>query len=213
MCIRDRTKIVFLATPNNPTGTSVSTADIETLIRQIPDDVIVVIDEAYREFNHPRFGDPVHDLLPRFRNVVVTRTFSKAYGLAGLRTGYGIGEPEVISMIDRVRLAFSVNNLAQAATLAAIEHSSENRSRVDKLITERARMESTLSELGAPVVAGHANFVFLATGDKSEKMALDLETRGVVVRPFPELGIRITIGDVAENDRVISAVRELLDGS
>lgn len=208
--VGEKTKIVFLATPNNPTGTSVATTEIERLVRRIPDDVIVVIDEAYREFNDPRFGDPVKDLVPKFRNVVVTRTFSKAYGLAGLRTGYGIGDTEVISMIDRVRLAFSVNNLAQAATLAAIEHDGENQSRVDVLIGERERLATALQEVGAPVVEGHANFVFLATGARSEELARELETMGLVVRPFPDLGLRITVSDRSDNNRVIAALGELL---
>lgn len=207
--VDERTKIVFLATPNNPTGTSVSTEAIDRLLRKVPTDVIVVVDEAYKEFNDPSFGDSVIDLVPHHRNVVVTRTFSKAYGLAGLRTGYGVGDPELIAMIERVRLAFSVNNLAQAASLAAIEHASKNQSRVDALVAERNRVSDALAGLGVPVVPSQANFVFIAIGEASERVALELEQRGLVVRPFGGFGIRITVGDASENDRVIDAMAQL----
>ncbi len=118
--VTERTKLILLATPNNPTGTAISTEEIGTLLRAVPDDVIVLVDEAYREFADPALGDPVADLLPHHRNLVVSRTFSKAYGLAGLRVGYAITDPEIVSEIDKTLLAFAVNSAGQAAAMAAI---------------------------------------------------------------------------------------------
>ena len=120
--VTPRTKLLMLATPNNPTGIATSTRDLAAIVEHIPSDVIIVIDEAYREFVDPAYGDPVGELVPKFANLVVTRTFSKAHGLAGLRLGYAIGDPRVIATVDKTLLPFAVNSLAQVAALAAIEH-------------------------------------------------------------------------------------------
>jgi histidinol-phosphate aminotransferase len=204
--VTDRTKVVFLATPNNPTGTCVSTEDIGHFLAEIPDDVIVVVDEAYREFNDPAFGDPVTELLPSHPNVLVTRTFSKAYGLAGLRTGYAIGDPELIEQLDKTQLAFSVNNLAQAGALAAIEHEHLAEANVAMLNAERERCVAALITDGWDLGPTHANFVFLPTGERTDEVALELEKQGVVVRPFSGFGIRITISTPEENDRWLAAL-------
>ena len=123
--VTDRTKLVLLATPNNPTGTALSTAEMANLLDGISPGTIVVIDEAYREFLDPSLGDPVRDLIPRYRNVVVTRTFSKAQGMAGIRAGYAIADPEVISAIDKTLFPFAVSALAQVAAIAAIDAEAE----------------------------------------------------------------------------------------
>ena len=140
---------------------------------EIPEDVIVVIDEAYREFSDPAFGDPVTELLPSHPNVLVTRTFSKAYGLAGLRTGYAIGDPELIEQLDKTQLAFSVNNLAQAGALAAIEHEHLAKANVAMLNAERERCVAALVADGWDLGPAHANFVFLPTGERTDDVALD----------------------------------------
>ena len=202
--VTDRTKLVFLATPNNPTGVAATTAELRGLLERVPATTIVCIDEAYREFLDPGFGDPVTDLLPHFPNVVVTRTFSKAHGLAGLRIGYGVGHPEVIATIDKTLLPFAVNGLAQAAALAALEHDDLIRESVDAIIAERARVEVELAAAGWTFPNPQGNFVWLALGDRTDDIALDLERRGVVVRPFSGEGIRVTIGSPAENDRFLA---------
>jgi len=204
--VTNNTSIVFLATPNNPTGTAVSCDEIGQLLDRIPDDVMVVVDEAYREFSDPALGDPVVELLPQHRNLVVTRTFSKAFGLAGLRTGYAIADPEVVSQIDSVRLAFSVNSLAQAGTLAAIEHADEALERVALLRQERERMFIAVTEAGMDVVPSHANFLFFPTGDRTAEIAFAMEKQGVVVRPFARVGLRVTIGTPEQNDRWLAAL-------
>lgn len=206
--VTDRTKLVFLATPNNPTGVPVSMSDVAMLLEVIPDDVIVVIDEAYREFSDPALGDPVVDLQPTHDNVVVTRTFSKAFGLAGLRAGYGIAHPDIVKELDKVRLAFSVNNLAQAGMLAAIEHEEAAMANVATLLAERRRMVHALEAAGIRTVPTHANFIFIPTAQATETIAVAMEKAGVVTRPFPDFGLRITIGSPEQNDRWLRAFLE-----
>ena len=207
--VTDRTKLMFLATPNNPTGVASTTAELRSLLGQIPDHVVVCIDEAYREFLDPGFGDPVTDLLPEFPNVIVTRTFSKAHGLAGLRVGYGIGHPELIATVDKTLLPFAVNALAQAAALAALEQQPEIDRRVQAILAERARVEVELAGAGWTLPNHQGNFVWLATLDRTDQVALDLERRGVVVRGFSGEGIRVTIGSAAENDRLLTTLAEV----
>ncbi len=204
--ITDRTKLVFLATPNNPTGVAATTAELRGLLERVPTTTIVCIDEAYREFLDPGFGDPVAELLPEFPNVVVTRTFSKAHGLAGLRVGYGIAHQDVIATIDKTMLPFAVNALAQAAALAALELDGEIRSRVSAILAERARVEVELAAAGWTFPNHQGNFVWLTTGDRTDEIALTLERQGVVVRPFSGEGLRVTIGSEAENDRFLAAL-------
>ena len=208
--VTDRTSVIFLATPNNPTGTPLSMDDVAGFCERVPDDVIIVIDEAYREFNDPAMGDPVQALQTSFPNVVVTRTFSKAFGLAGLRSGYCIAHPGVIAEINKTRLPFSVNNLAQAAMLAAIEHVDEALEQVGQLMDERTRCLEALRSSGIDVVDSHANFLFLPTGAKTLDLGNTFEQRGIITRPFPDFGLRITIGTPEENDRWLAACRELL---
>jgi histidinol-phosphate aminotransferase len=208
--VTDRTKLLFLATPNNPTGVATSTDELGDIIDRVPDDVIVVVDEAYREFVDPGFGDPVRELVPRFANVVVTRTFSKAHGLAGLRLGYAIGDPGVIATVDKTLLPFAVNSLAQTAALAAIEHESEIAERVKGILAERQRIETELSAAGWKLPEHQGNFVWLRTGDDTDDVGLGLERRGVVVRPFSGDGVRVTVGTPAENDRFLAALAEVV---
>jgi histidinol-phosphate aminotransferase len=208
--VTPRTKLMFLATPNNPTGIATSTRDLGAMIERIPSDVIVVVDEAYREFLDPAFGDPVQDLVPRFRNVVVTRTFSKAHGLAGLRLGYAIGDRNVIATVDKTLLPFAVNSLAQVAALAAIEHEDAITARVERILAERARVEDELSRAGWKLPDHQGNFVWLRTGEATDDVGLALERRGVVVRPFAGDGLRVTIGTPGENDRFLTALAEVV---
>jgi histidinol-phosphate aminotransferase len=208
--VTPRTKLLMLATPNNPTGVATSTRDLAAIVERVPSDVIVVIDEAYREFVDPAYGDPVSELVPRFPNVVVTRTFSKAHGLAGLRLGYVIGDARVIATIDKTLLPFAVNSLAQVAALAAIEHERAIATRVQGILAERGRVEDELSRAGWKLPEHQGNFVWLRTGDATDAVGLALERRGVVVRPFAGDGVRVTIGTPAENDRFLSALAEVV---
>lgn len=209
--VTERTSLVLLATPNNPTGTAVPTAELRTLVESIPADVIVCVDEAYREFLDPAYGDPVTELLPGHPNVVVMRTFSKAHGLAGLRAGYAAGHPDVIAMLDRTLFPFAVNALAQAAALAALDAGEEIGRRVQVILAERRRVEAELRAAGWELPDHQANFVWLASGARTDDVTLALERRGVVVRPFSGEGIRVTIGAPAENDRFLAALAEVVD--
>ena len=207
--VSERTKLVLLATPNNPTGTSVSTGDLAALLDRIDERVVVVVDEAYREFNDPRFGDPVVDLVPHHSNVVVLRTFSKAQGLAALRVGYAVAHPAVIESVDKTLFPFAVNGLAQVAAIAAIDAEEEVAARVHTLRVERARVVEALRSAGIEVPDPQANFVWLPVGPRTDDLYLALERRGVVTRPFAGEGIRVTIGTPEENDRFLATLGEV----
>lgn len=202
-------KLVLLASPNNPTGTACTTAELRRVLDGVPGDVIVCVDEAYREFLDPGFGDPVVELVPDHPNLVVTRTLSKAHGLAGIRLGYAIGHPDVVATIDATLAPFAVSGPAQAAALAALEHLDEIGARVQAILAERARVEVELAAAGWELPNAQANFVWLPTGARTDDVTLALERRGVVVRPFSGEGMRVTIGSPAENDRFLAALAEV----
>ncbi len=207
--VTSRTKLVVLANPNNPTGTAVHVNRIRTLVERVSDDVLVVVDEAYREFVTAELGDPITDLVPDYPNVVVLRTFSKAYGLAALRTGYGVADPSVAEQVDKVLIPFAVNHLAQVGSLAAIAARDEVQVVIDRLTAERDRVLAALRDTGWEVPDAHANFVWLPLGGRTDEVFLELERQGVVVRPFPGVGIRVTIGTPAENDRFLTSLADL----
>lgn len=207
--VTDKTKIVFLASPNNPTGTSVASVDLDRFMEKIDRRTLVVVDEAYREFNDPALGDPVADVLPRHDNLAVLRTFSKAHGLAGLRVGYMVADPEVVRSVDKTLLPFAVNAIAQAAALAAVGAQDEILERVALLQAERDRVVAALRAAGHDFPDPNANFVWLPIGERTDAVALALEERGVVVRPFPGDGIRVTIGTAEENDRFLRTLAEV----
>jgi histidinol-phosphate aminotransferase len=151
----------------------------------------------------------VNELLPDFPNAIVTRTMSKAHGLAGVRFGYAVGDPDVITTIDKTLVPFAVSALAQAAALAALEHEDEIAVAFDAILAERARVEVELAAAGWTFPNHQANFVWLGTGARTDEVTVELEQRGVVVRPFSGEGIRVTIGTPAENDRFLAAFTEV----
>ena len=211
--VTDRTKLVLLANPNNPTGTAVHVDQLRRLVEQVPGDVLVVVDEAYREFVTADLGDPITDLQPGHPNVVVLRTFSKAFGLAALRTGYAVADPEVVVELDKVLIAFAVNHLAQVASLAAIAARDEVQAVVDRITAERDRVVASLRADGWDLPDAHANFVYLPLGSRTDAVFPEMEKRGVVVRPFPGVGMRVTIGTPAQNDRFLATLAEVAAGS
>lgn len=206
--INERTRMVFLATPNNPTGTALHVDQLAELLAATPDEVLVVVDEAYREFSDPALGDPA-SLCADHDNLVVLRTFSKAYGLAGLRIGYAVAHPDVIEQIDKVLLAFAVNGLAQAAAMAALDSLDEIQPRIDLLLAERTRVHRALVDAGWNLPDPQANFVWLPIGDATSELCLNLEKLGVVTRPFAGEGIRVTIGTPEENDKFLAALAQV----
>ncbi len=207
--ITAKTKLLILANPNNPTGTAFSVSALAGFMESVPNDVVVVLDEAYREFTNPSLGDPVAELLGEFGNLVVLRTFSKAQGLAALRIGYAVASEDLISTMDRTALPFAVNGQAQAAALASIAAHDEVMERVEIIRAERDRMVTTLTQQGWTVPASEANFVYLPLGDQTNAVHLELEKAGLVTRPFPGTGLRITVSQADENDRVLGVLAGL----
>jgi histidinol-phosphate aminotransferase len=208
--ITDRTKLVMIANPNNPTGTVRSTAELDAFCDKVPDRVLVVLDEAYFEFVDSELGNSITDLLPRHRNVVVTRTFSKAQGLAGLRVGYAMAAPEVISAIDKTQIPFAVNMAAQAGAVAAVRHADKIAMRVEEIVGERRRVVDEVRSWGVEVPETQANFFYLGLGERANDVFASMERDGVVVRMFDRLGVRITISTEEENDRMLASLRSAL---
>jgi histidinol-phosphate aminotransferase len=206
--ITPATKLVFVTNPNNPTGTAVGTDEIETFLECVPTTCLVVLDEAYSEFvTDERVTDSTR-LLTNHDNLIITRTFSKAHGLAGLRVGYAAGHPDVITMIDRTLVPFAVNELAQRAARASIAAADEMRERVSAIVAERTRVAAALRERGWSVPDPQANFVWLPVGEVAVDLSIQLEQLGVVTRAFPNVGIRVTVSDRAGNDRFLAALAE-----
>jgi histidinol-phosphate aminotransferase len=209
------TQLVLVCNPNNPTGTHVPSSAIADFCERLPEHVTVVLDEAYIEFQTADDPDATVDLRRRFPNLVVLRTFSKVYGLAGLRAGYALCAPRLRAAIDAVRQPFSVNALAQAAAAEAILHQDDVVKRVEGTIVERVRVEEEVRALGLETAETQANFSWIALGDRDEsEVVAALGRAGVVVRPGAALGaeghIRVTYGTRAENERFVAALAEVL---
>ncbi|GHH72015.1 putative phenylalanine aminotransferase [Streptosporangium violaceochromogenes] len=203
--ITPRTRMVFVCNPNNPTGTAVHGAELEAFLDRVPEDVLVVLDEAYREY--VRDGD-VTDGLAVYRgrpNVAVLRTFSKAYGLAGLRVGYLIADGPVAEAVRKATVPFAVNHLAQAAAIASLAAEKELLERVETVVKERERVREALIAQGWTVPVTEANFVWLRLGERTADFAGACAAEGVAVRPFAGEGARVSIGTPEANDTFLAA--------
>ncbi|MEU4239164.1 histidinol-phosphate transaminase [Actinoplanes sp. NPDC026619] len=209
--ITDATRLVIVCNPNNPTGTAVRKAELDRFLAEVPSDVLVVLDEAYRELvTDPDVPDAIDTYADR-PNVVVLRTMSKAWGLAGLRMGYLVAQPEVAAAFRKVLTPFSTSMVAQAAALAALQQEDEVKRRCALVVAERARVTEALRKLTVDVPESQANFVWLPLGDKAAPFGAICEGRGVIVRPFPPDGVRVTIGTAEENDAFLAAAETALD--
>lgn len=199
--ITDRTRVVFVCNPNNPSGTVVGRSKLEAFIDAVPAHVLVVLDEAYFEYSRDA-SDHVDGVeLARGRaNVLVLRTFSKAYGLAGLRVGYAVGDPKIITALGKVRIAFAVNTVAQRAAIASLEASDELLARTDTVIAERERVRDGLIAAGYDVTPSESNFIWLPMAERSPGFAAAAAEAGVILRAYGNDGVRVTIGDPHEND-------------
>jgi histidinol-phosphate aminotransferase len=205
------TQIVVVCNPNNPTGTYLPAEQIAAFLDKVPKRTTVILDEAYIEFQ--AVDDPAMtvDLLARHPNLVLLRTFSKIYGLAGLRVGYALCSPQFRAAVDAVRQPFSINLLAQVAACEAILHQDDVESRIERNLTERLFLDEGLAELALEHAASHANFVWINLGDRDEdEVVAGLTKAGVAVRPGAALGgpgnLRVTYGTRQENERFLTAL-------
>ncbi|HVV11424.1 histidinol-phosphate transaminase [Amycolatopsis sp.] len=211
--ITPRTRLVFVCNPNNPTGTAVRRAELERFLDRVPEDVLVVLDEAYTEFaTDPDVPDGL-DYVRSRDNVAVLRTFSKAYGLAGLRVGYFAGPAAVAEAVRKVYIPFSVNSLAQIAAMASLDAEPELLARCEVIAAERDRVRGELIEAGYDVPETQANFVWLPLGDKALEFAEHTLANKVVVRAFAGDGVRVTISHHDENDLFLHAARSYRSNS
>jgi histidinol-phosphate aminotransferase len=213
--VTDRTRVILICTPNNPTSTIVTGAGFEAFMATVPDTVLVLLDEAYREFvTDPDAVDGI-PLLGRYPNLVVLRTFSKAYGLAGLRVGYAVGPAYILDAARATAVPLSVTEPAQRAALAALDNEAELLERVAVLVARRTEVERGLAERGwtgdhaIPVAQG--NFVWLPTGDQTTAAAETLEAGGIVARVFPPEGIRVSIGEPESVETLLRAAAEVVE--
>jgi histidinol-phosphate aminotransferase len=213
--IGSRTRVVFVANPNNPTGTWIPPAEMLEFVASVPREVIVVLDEAYNEYLKPSQRANSLAWIANHPNLVVSRTFSKAYGLASLRVGYGVMHPDVADLLNRVRQPFNVNSLAQAAALAALADDAyveESRALNE---TGYAQLATGLGALSVPFVPSHGNFVLANVGN-GLRVNHELLKRGVIVRPVANYGLpewlRISVGLPYENGRFLSALADSLRG-
>jgi histidinol-phosphate aminotransferase len=198
--ITDRTRLVILCNPNNPTGTALRRAELTEFLNQVPSNVLVLVDEAYREFvRDPEVPNGI-ELYRDRPNVALLRTFSKAYGLAGLRVGFAIAHEPVAAALRKCAVPFGVSQIAQDAAIASLAAESELLDRVETLAKERGRVLDALRDQGWPVPASEGNFVWLRLGARTAEFAEAALRAGVTVRPFPGEGVRVSIGEVEGND-------------
>ena len=214
VAVDGRTRLLFVANPNNPTGTWNRRAELQALLADLPPEVLVVLDEAYFEYaDHPDYPDGV-GFVREGRPVAVLRTFSKVYGLAGLRVGYAVAAPEVVEAVDIVREPFNSNLLAQAGALAALEDRAHVRRTVELARAERERMSGALRERGLTVLPSLANFLFVDLARDGAAVYRELGARGVIVRPLRAYGfdtaLRISLGTPEENGRLLAALDAVL---
>lgn len=205
------TRAIVICSPNNPTGPAVTAEELDRVFASVPEDVLVVIDEAYREFvTDPACPDAIERYADR-PNAVVFRTFSKAWGLAGLRVGYMVARPDVADAVSRCVIPFAVNAAAQRAALAALEAEGEMRRRVALVTSERKRTVMAARELVPDVPDSQANFFWLPLGERAVAFAAHCEKRSILVRPFAGDGVRVTIGLPEENDAFLEALRAFVE--
>lgn len=207
--ITPRTRAIFVCNPNNPTGTVVTAAELERFVAAVPHDILVVIDEAYVHFDRTESYGAGIELFRRHPHVAVLHTFSKAYGLAGLRIGYAIAPREVADNQRKVAVPFGVTDLAQTAARASLDAEDELAVRIDEVVVQRDRLQTLLADAGWPAVASQANFVWVPAGERTSELETLLGEGGVIARAFPGEGVRISSGSEEDIDRVAAAlVRE-----
>ena len=208
--ITDRTRLVIVCNPNNPTGTTIGDAGLRSFLDRVPSDVAVLLDEAYVHFNG-RADSPVGiDYFRAYPNVVIAHTFSKAYGLAGVRVGYAIAPAPLAAAMRKVAVPFGVTSLAQISALASLEAENELQERVDALVAERERVVAALGEAGWVLPETQTNFLWFPLGESTAAAVEVFEEHGLLVRGFPGEGLRVTIAEPEANDRLLDVAADLV---
>jgi histidinol-phosphate aminotransferase len=213
--VTPQTRVIYIANPNNPTGTAFGAAEFAVFLKNVPGDVLVVLDEAYREYAARTDFPDALELFRQYNNILTLRTFSKVYGLAGLRIGYGIGHPTLVAEMNKLRTPFNVTNVGQSAALAALDDAEHVRRSVEINREERQRLYEGLRGLGLSPVPSETNFLFIPIGPHAKSLCDELLLEGVIVRPlgwmgFPE-AIRISVGSPAENTKLLTAMAYTLE--
>ena len=215
--VDQNTKMIFIANPNNPIGRYITTAEFEYLLERIPEDVIVFMDEAYFEYVNQQDYPNAMDYLGKRKRLIVSRTFSKIYGLAGIRLGYAVADPELIDFLNRGREPFNTNLVAQAAGTAALEDTAFVSASRDSNATELAWLQQEYARLGLRTIPSVANFVLVDFASDGNAVFRALLHKGVIVRPMGGYGLptwaRITVGTREQNQRLIGAIEELMPSS
>ncbi len=213
--IDDETRIIFLSNPNNPTGTLIGKRDFEYLIESLPPDVLLVVDEAYYEFVESK-NFPISFLYLDRAPVITLRTFSKAYGLAGLRIGFAVSEPGIVGLIERARQPFSVNSVAIAAAKAALKDRLYTSKIVKSILTQKRSLYKSLEDLGLEFIRSESNFVLVRLGSEAENIVRKLSEQKIIIRWMGPLGlpeyVRVTVGKKEENEIFVEALRRILQG-
>lgn len=216
--VTPRTKLIYIANPSNPTGTYITRSELDYLIARVPENVLIVMDQAYQEYvDNPDYPDALSDFKAGRENVVVLRTLSKIHGLAGIRIGYGIAHPEVVAVLNRVRSPFNTSSLAQVAGLAALSDDSWVHHCRRANAGERSFLESELKRRGIRYTPSVTNFILVEFSGRVGDLIPAFERRGVIIRPVGGPGLancaRVSVGTRAENDRFLAALDSLIEGS
>lgn len=212
--IRPDTRVVFIANPNNPTGTFLTGTQLAEFIASVPENVVVVLDEAYNEYLRPEQAYDAIALVRRHTNLMVSRSFSKAYGLAGLRVGYGVAQPALTDLVNRIRQPFNVNTLAQAAAAASLGDTAFLAETYETNLAGMAQMEAGLKANGLTWVPSSGNFLLVEVGEQATALNMELLRRGVIVRPVGNYGLprhlRVSIGSATENAAFLRVLPEAM---
>lgn len=209
--ITDKTRLIWLCNPNNPTGTMFTEAELYEFMSKIPNTVVVVYDEAYAEFvTDPHYPRDSFKLYRQFPNMIVMRTFSKVYGLAGLRVGYSFAHEEVLHNINKIRSVFNVNKLAQAAAVTALTDQAFVKKVIDLNNEGKSYLYKQFEEMGIMYVPTEANYIFLDVEKDCNEVFKGMERRGIIIRPVKETFIRVTIGTMEQNKVFIKGLKEVL---
>ncbi|MCT7661620.1 pyridoxal phosphate-dependent aminotransferase [Mycobacterium deserti] len=205
--ITDRTRLIFLCNPNNPTSTVVDPAALARFVAKVPSHILIALDEAYVEYIREPMRPDSFGLVRAHRNVVVLRTFSKAYGLAGLRIGYAVGDPDIITALGKVYVPFTATSVSQAAAIASLQAADELLARTDAVVEERGRVTAALRNDGYLVPDSQANFVWLALPGRAQEFAAASADNRIIVRPYGDDGVRVTVAAQHENDAFLEFAR------